>query len=321
MLQEEEQALPKDEEVWNAEMEKVEASPLAIAKKVFIVVKTAFILWQTIKAAAAWRRSKKPMGTPAFICLMFSAFIVANVAIYKFTSKEIKPLVMLQTLSNYLAFCILHVLIGYAECKKFEMRAKMMKAFKVFHAIYWIILGMSRESAVCTAENFYPDAFLLSNCFSLGIYIMVYMLYQRDFLMEWDEEKEAVAKKLFVKQTERYLSFYTFIIEWHVFELILGKGLDAFTDSIMCSADGNKWIFATAKGNLFMMLHIIGTMMATGMARAVFIKTAKANGFFDGVDEASDQEEEPAKVEAKAEETKDTKDKPAAAKKQASLKK
>ena len=298
MLQEQEQALPQDEEVWNAEMEKVEASPFAIAKKVFIVVKTGFILWQTLKAAGAWRRSKKPMGTPAFICLMFSAFIVINVAIYKFTSKEIKPLVMLQTLSNYQSFCILHVLIGYAECKKFEMRNKIMTAFKAFHVIYWIILFLSRETATCTAQNFYPDAFLLSNCFSLGIYIMVYMLYQRNFLMEWDEEKEAVAKKLFDKQTERYLGFYTFIIEWHVFELILGKGLDAFSDSIMCSSDGQKWIFATAKGNLFMMLHIIGTMMATGMARAVFIKTAKANGFFDGVDELSDKEEEPEKIEA-----------------------
>ena len=116
------QMLAQTDEAWEAEMEKVEASPLAIAKKVFIVAKTAFILWQTIKAAAAWRRSKKPMGTPAFLCLMFSAFIVINVAIYKFTSKEIRPLVMLQTLSNYLAFCILHVLIGYAECKKFEAR-------------------------------------------------------------------------------------------------------------------------------------------------------------------------------------------------------
>ena len=52
-----------------------------------------------------------------------------------------------------------------------------MKAFKAFHVIYWIILGMSREAATCTKENFYPDAFLLSNCFSLGIYIMVYMLF------------------------------------------------------------------------------------------------------------------------------------------------
>ena len=35
----------RQEEEWNQEMEKVEASPLAIAKKVFIVVKSAFIIY------------------------------------------------------------------------------------------------------------------------------------------------------------------------------------------------------------------------------------------------------------------------------------
>ena len=60
----------------------------------------------------------------------------------------------------------------------------------------------------------------------------------------------------------------------------------------MCS-EGEKWLFATAKGNLFMMLHIVGTMMGTGMARAVFIKTAKAEGLFGGVEEGdSDSEDE-----------------------------
>ena len=133
---------------------------------------------------------------------------------------------------------------------------------------------------------------MLNNCFSFGIYIMVYMLHSRDYMLEWAED-EKVAKNLFVKQTERYLSFYTFLIEWHLVELVVGKGLDAFSDSIMCSDDGKKWLFSSAKGNLFMMLHIIGTMMGTGMARAVFIKTAKAEGMFGGVEEGeSDHEEE-----------------------------
>lgn len=133
---------------------------------------------------------------------------------------------------------------------------------------------------------------MLTNCFNIGIYIMVYMLHSKDYTLEWSED-EKVAKNLFVKQTERYMSFYTFLIEWHMLELVLGKGLDSFTDSIMCGDNGTKWIFATGKGNLFMMLHIIGTMMGTGMARAVFIKTAKAEGMFGGVEEDdSDHEDE-----------------------------
>ena len=287
-------------------MEKVEASPLAIGKKVFVLLKTAFILYQTIKAAIAWRRSKKPMGVPAQFCLLFSGFIVAAVCAYKFTSKKIMPLVTLQALSHYLAFCILHVLLGYVECQKFAQRGQIMKAFGMFHMVWWLLIAIASQNSGCTAENFYPDAFLMTNCFSIGIYIMVYILHNKEYLLEWSEGEE-VAKNLFTKQSERYLSFYTFIIEWHLFELVLGKCLDTFTDSIMCGDEGRSWIFATGKGNLFMMLHIIGTMMGTGMARAVFIKTAKAEGFFGGVDEDSDQEEEkPAKGASKKVEPKKT---------------
>jgi len=156
--------------------------------------------------------------------------------------------------------------------------------------IWWVLIAVAAQNSGCTEESFYPDAFLMTNCFSFGIYIMVYILHNKDFLLEWSEGEE-VAKNLFVKQMERYLSFYTFIIEWHLFELVLGKGLDSFTDSIMCGEGGSKWIYASAKGNLFMMLHIIGTMMGTGMARAVFIKTAKEEGgIFGGIDEDSDDD-------------------------------
>lgn len=256
-----------------------------------------------MKAALAWKNSKKPMAGPAFLVLLFSAIIVIGVCIYKFTSKEIKPLVTLQALSHYLAFCILHVLVGYAEAKDFKERPKLMRAFYVFHVIYWIILAVS-QTARCTKEDFYPDAFILNNCFSFGIFVMVYMLHSKEYLIVWGKD-EQVAKKLFTAQTDRYISFYTFLIEWHIFELVVGKGLDAFADCIMCSEDGNKWIFATAKGNLFMMLHIIGTMMGTGMARAVFIKTAKAQGMLGGVEDGeSDHEDDDAKPVVEAKKTK-----------------
>jgi len=294
----EELELPRTEEAWTQEMDKVEASPLAIVKKVLILAKSGFIIFQTIKAAIAWRKSKKPMGIPAQICLLFSALIVGLVCAYKFTSKEIRPLVTLQAMSHYLCFIILHVLVGYAECKNFPLRANLLNAFKGFHLMYWALILFSWHTATCTKENFYPDAFVLNNCFSFGIFMMVYMLHARGYLMEWGDN-ESVAKNLFTKQSERYFSFYTFLIEWHLVELVLGKGLDAFSDSIMCSDDGKNWLFASGKGNLFMMLHIIGTMMGTGMARAVFIKTAKAEGFFGGVEEDDSDNDEDTKEDQK----------------------
>jgi hypothetical protein len=174
--------------------------------------------------------------------------------------------------------------------------------------IWWFVIFMSWKASSCTVENFYPDMFVLNNCFSFGIYCMVYMLHSRDYCLEWSAD-ETAAKDLFVKQTERYLSFYTFLIEWHLFELVVGKGLDSFSDSIMCGGDGQKWIYASWKGNLFLMLHIIGTMMGTGMARAVFIKTVKDEGIFGGVEDVESDDEviEKTKTEKSKVEPKKTK--------------
>ena len=79
--------LPHDEQVWNEEMEKTESSPMGMAKKIFILAKSGFVLYQTVKAALAWRKSKKKMGTAAMLLLLQSALIVAGVCAYKFTSK------------------------------------------------------------------------------------------------------------------------------------------------------------------------------------------------------------------------------------------
>lgn len=125
-----------------------------------------------------------------------------------------------------------------------------------------------------------------TNSFFFGIYIMMYKLEQMDYLIEW-QESEANAKKLFKAQMGRYWSSYTFLVEWHIFELVIAKVLDVFTDSITCSADGSTWIYTSSKGNLFLVLHIMGSMLGIGMTRAVFIKTAKAT-LFGGLDEEDD---------------------------------
>ena len=139
----EEAGLPYTDEAWTEEMEKVETSPAAIAKKVFILAKSGFVVYQTVKAAIAWRRSKKPMGVPAQFCLLLSAIIVSLVCAYKFTSKEIAPLVTLQAMSHWLCFCILHVLLGYVECRNFPMREKLMRSLYVFHAMWLAIIWFS----------------------------------------------------------------------------------------------------------------------------------------------------------------------------------
>ena len=77
---------------------------------------------------------------------------------------------------------------------------------------------------------------------------------------------------------------------FHIVELALAY--DKFTDDIRCSHDGDTWIYTGAKGNLFIAVHIIVSMMASGVARAVFIKTPKATGIFADINEGDSDTEE-----------------------------
>ena len=70
----------------------------------------------------------------------------------------------------------------------------------MFHVMWWAVIFVALKTSRCSEEKFYPDMLVLNNCFSFGIYMMVYMLHSRDYTLEWCDE-EVVAKNLFVKQT------------------------------------------------------------------------------------------------------------------------
>lgn len=68
-----------------------------------------------------------------------------------------------------------------------------------------------------------------------------------------------------------------------LFVVFAGKALAA--KQIACSQDACIWIFTGFKGHLFFTLHIVVGMMSGGIARAVFVKTAKAQGIFAPIEE------------------------------------
>ena len=76
-------------------MDEVDGGSAAIAKEIFVLVKTLFTLYQTLQAAWAWRNAKMRMAKPATTLLFFSAVIVVFGYWYKHSSKEIAPLVIL----------------------------------------------------------------------------------------------------------------------------------------------------------------------------------------------------------------------------------
>ena len=86
-----------------------------MAKSAFIVLKCSFVIFQTLKAAKAWNKTNMPMTRPVQLTLILSCFILALGAAYKFTHKKIAPLFLLQSLGNYSAFCVLHVLVGFVQ--------------------------------------------------------------------------------------------------------------------------------------------------------------------------------------------------------------
>lgn len=66
----------------------------------------------------------------------------------------------------------------------------------MLHMIFLGVIIAAVQAAECSAENYYPDSFILTNSFFLGIYIMMYKLKSMDYLIEFTDEEHA-AEKLF----------------------------------------------------------------------------------------------------------------------------
>lgn len=134
-------------------MEKVDKSWPATLKQIFVIIKSAVIICITLHAAYKWRKSKHPMGKAAQFCLFFNALIVLGVCIYKFTSKQIAPLFLLQAASHYSAFLVFHVLIAYAPVNSSnsakEMKRKILTALKPFHAMFIVIIYVGFKACHC----------------------------------------------------------------------------------------------------------------------------------------------------------------------------
>ena len=114
---------------------------------------------------------------------------------------------------------------------------------------------------------------------------------KQGFKLTWAKEEET-AKKLFEAQIDRYYRSTRFVLFLHFVEVAIGKLIGKFSEDLACCDDGCEWVYLSSKGNIFIALHIIGAMIASGVARAVLIKTVSAVGIFAELDEESDSESE-----------------------------
>ena len=154
---------------------------------------------------------------------------------------------------------------------------------KMMHVVWCAVFGLAlTKFTSCTPERVYPLSFVLN----LGLFSILFFYVRSQinnkFGLQWADPEDK-NKKLFEAQIERYYKSVRFLFFWHLVEVLLGQFL--FAKTIGCSSDGTCWHFNSSKGNLFIALHIIGAMLGSGVARAVFIKTPNAHGIFAQIEE------------------------------------
>lgn len=199
-------------------------------KSAFIVIKASFVIYKTLKAAKVWYKSDMPMGKPSAFVLILSAFTIMMGAVYKFSKKRIFPLFLLQSLGNYCAFCVLHVLIGYVQNKQSqERRAQICKQLKIIHVLWWISAFYASKHSLCSRADFYPWIFILNLVIFALLFVFVHLKAKQGFKLKWNKDEE-IAKKLFEAQIDRYYKSTRFVLLWHVVEVALGKLLDTFSN-------------------------------------------------------------------------------------------
>lgn len=205
--------------------------------------------------------------------------------LFKFTSKHVGPLFVLQTLSHYGFFLAFVVLVSYNENPAVRNAgAKVVKQLTPLHALYGfvIVYGFLKQSK-CSEKNPYPLCFVMGDVLFFVSYVACARFSKKDldacFPKELNE-KEADEKSTAMLQFDTYFGCFKKMALWHLVELVLGKLLfkTVFKGALLCSSDGLEWHYRSGLAHLFLVLHILGTVQALGMHRSVFIKSAKSMG-------------------------------------------
>lgn len=255
-------------------MEEMDRHPAAIIKEILVIAKALFAMYGLLKAAKIWGSTKAALAKPACALLALNAFLVGMVTVYKFTSKDVAPLFLLQGLSHYSVFLIFVVLVKYGDYSgKAQVKAKLAKPFMGLHVAYAVVLAVGYKLCKCSAETPYPISFVMSDCLFFAVYYILWQLKKRGINVE-SSTKEG---QVFAAQIEAYFGQYSFLVKWHLLELVLGRVLfETLLDgAVYCTEDGDKWLYRSGAGVLFTILHILGTMQGLGATKNVFVSSVK----------------------------------------------
>ena len=267
------------------DMEAVDRHWTAYLHTAFILYKAATTIFGTLTAAKAWNTQKLKMSGPAQMLLIFNAILVALATLYKFTSKHIGPLFVLQCLSHYGFLLAFTVLVEYNENSQVRNKGrKILGKLMPLHAVFVLVLlyGYFKQSR-CRDEHPYPNAFVMGDVLFYVVFAACIRFNKLDLESCWSvnpSEDEAKLKSLNDAQFGAFYSSLKMMAVWHGVELLIGRFLfqTVLEGGLTCGNNGKDWVYRSGPGHLFLTLHILGSMQSLGMHRKVFIGPAKAAG-------------------------------------------
>lgn len=217
--------------------------------------------------------------------LIFNAIVCVLLTVYKFTSKKIGPLFVLQAISHYGFYLAFIVLVKFNENKQIAAAgSKILTKLKPLHIVFAFVIGYGYlKQSKCSDANPYPMAFVMGDILYFVTFFACHRFQKKDLEACWSEnltEEEAEEKKLSDAQFKTFFSAYKKMAIWHAVELVIGRVLfkTLFKGDLLCGGNGTEWHYRTGVAHLFLVLHIIGTVQALGTHRNVFIKDAKDAG-------------------------------------------
>ena len=165
----------------------MEKRTAAFIKELLVIAKASYTVAITLQAAWKWRKYGDKMAKPAQFFLIFNALIVALVTVYKFTSKMVAPLFVLQALSHYSCFLVFVVLWTYGDHAKLNaQRAKRSKTVVRMHIAYWVVIALGYKLCNCQAGSPYPISFVMGDALFFYTYHVLSKLRKEG--LDFDEK-------------------------------------------------------------------------------------------------------------------------------------
>ena len=118
---------------------------------------------------------------------------------YRFTHKELTPLFVQLSISDWIVFCTLTVLVGARQHKRESSHNYLIMAlFIPIHLAYIIIIFMGiapgwHGSSQCSASVIYPNIMIANDVLFASVYLLALVFHWRKYFINWGivEDKDS----------------------------------------------------------------------------------------------------------------------------------